>query len=169
MRWKGLFLIPLLASCDPTPHIGSDDISAILRIGIETASAKLGPDTCIVTAIGRRFPPIPGEDKEEIKWQEDGTLRYRLLRFEAPKAIPETIIARKKVTLELFGCSRTIEFLQPEMVEIDDQGRRGVSAELYLNHLCGPICGEQYVIDFARTKDGWSAKPDSFRPSGVSF
>jgi hypothetical protein len=165
----GLFFICLLAGCDSPPHIDSEDISAILQAGVEAASAKFGPKACFVSRIGRRFPPIPGEAKEESKWETDGKLRYRMLIVRSPAAVPSKLLKGKPVTTERFGCPETIELLQPSIVEIDDQGRREISASLHMNNLCGPICGEEYVMEIAKTADGWSAKPESLRQSGVMF
>lgn len=69
--------------------------------------------------------------------------------------IPLSALAGLKTTNSDFGCPATIRLSQPIFYKVDGSKGGQQFAVIQADDLCGPLCGRQYEMTFARKGQSW--------------
>jgi hypothetical protein len=129
---------------------GNNDIEPPTRDdAVEVLNSALGhlsrafpaaKDACLVTVLGSGA----ARRAEEV----------RIALSEIPAA---AIPADRATTSERYGCADTLQLSAPVFWKVGRGNRIVYNASVFIDDLCGPLCGSQSVMRFAKNPgSGWA-------------
>ena len=129
------------------------DADEVIQLALTMARSER-EGACVV----RNVKSDPDLDTTE-GWQLLEGIRYRHVPSPSVVVITDKVGSGWKFTSDDFGCADTLRVWQPEFFEVGQPHSTRLQANLKLDHLCGPICGEQYNLGFHKERGSW--KPDT--------
>ena len=146
LRFASLLLLAAAAACteDSGPALG--DAEAVVTGAVHASARMFGRSHCIVKKLSVGMPPASIEI-------DSANVQATSVRLSE---IPLSALAGLKATNSDFGCPATIRLSQPIFYQVDGSKGGQQFAVIQADDLCGPLCGRQYEMTFARKGESWA-------------
>lgn len=167
-----MFLVPLwlIGGCIEA-HDPANDRMELFERALVAAKKQFGAGHCVVRQLAKSPFELPEKTRRKWSTVEIDGQRVDFREIDSPPIgrIPDKFLSGFTVTDQRYGCSQTLQFYEPEFMEIRMKGFNRYEVTVSVDDLCGPNCGGMRTLTFVRRDDVWVMDEEKFGDTMIDY